>query len=210
MVTPYQQALPQSVDLLSFDSWENETMALSSSTTTVSSSSSMDDGLQVSISGVIFSLDPSTFEKLRKLPWKEEVSASVDDETGASYSLSTSPELFDCLVHHVLFGTLPPSMAEHDMEELEIMALSLGLSDLAQHLSVTQPPQRRRKLLRQASYPVKRTSALRSWAAVKRWSSTGRLVVQQKVMEKKPKIGKQKKVEPPFQAHTTSATRHLA
>eukprot|EP00977_Amphora_coffeiformis_P021173 scaffold8927_cov176-Amphora_coffeaeformis.AAC.9 len=209
MAAPYQQQLPPVVDLLSFDSWENETMAMSASTTTVtsSSSSSVDEGIRVSISGVLFNLDSSTFDKLRKLPWKEEEISSVDDEPVASFSLLTSPEIFDCLIHHVLFGTLPRSMPKHDMEELEVMALSLGLSDLAQHLSVAQPPTRR-KLLRQASYPVKRTSALRSWASVKRWSSTGRLVMPQKVMEKKNKA--QKKAEPPVQTHLSSATRHLA
>ena len=198
------------VDLFSFDSWENGTIAmLSSSTTTVSSSSSVsvDDAILVSISGVLFSLDPSTFDKLRQLPWKDEECPSVDDAPVASYSLLTSPEIFDCLLHHILFGTLPSAMPEHDMEELEIMALSLGLSDLAQHLSLTTPPTRR-KLLRQASYPVKRTSALRSLAAVKRWSSTGRLMVQQKISENKIKM--KKKAEPPLKSHLSSATRHLA
>ena len=207
-------------DLLSFDSWENETMAVMSSTTvsTSPSAASMDDGIHVSISGVLFSLDPPTFDKLRKLPWQtdEATSSSANDDDDvdvdcpvASYSLSTSPELFDILVHHVLFGTLPPSMAEHDMEELEIMALSLGLQGLAQHLQVAQPPPRRRSVKKtlntSANYKV---SAVRSWAAVKRWSSAGALV--KKAKKKTNKKTNNKDAQPPLQTHLFSTTRHLA
>lgn len=195
-------------------------MAVMSSTTvsTSPSAASMDESINVSISGVLFSLDQPTFDKLRKLPWQtdEATSSSANDDDDdddvdcpvASYSLSTSPELFDILVHHVLFGTLPPSMAEHDMEELEIMALSLGLQGLAQHLQVAQPrPSRRsgkKTLSTSANYKV---SAVRSWAAVKRWSSAGALV---KKAKNKTKKKTNKDAQPPLQTHLFSTTRHLA
>lgn len=226
------------VDLLSFDSWENEstTIAMSASTATSQSSSSDETAnVQVSIAGVVFSLDPPTFDKMRKLPWQE----VVEEEEGcSSYSLSTSPELFDVLVHHVMFGTLPHALVEHDKEELEIMALSLDLQDLAQHLAVAPPAprRRRRRLQRQVSFdssfghttacssgvvlnddsvvnndPLmmnkKKTSAIRSWAAVKQWSSTSRLIKL-----KKGGGGKhhQSAVSPLRKPNGLAAPRHLA
>lgn len=181
-------------DLLSFDSWQ------SMSAGTVSTQSSFAGGgdstplpplvgatipqpnIDVSISGVRFSLDQSTFEKLRQLPWQLEQGAFSNQ---VSYSLSTSPELFDILVHHVLFGALPHAMTEHDIEELEVMALSLGLLDLSNHLSVMQPLPRR-KLQKQASLTkLSKASSLRSLAALKRWSSVGRLMVKERLMETK-------------------------
>ena len=216
MTTPYSQDQQPAVvpDLLSFDSWENETTAMSSTTLSTSpSSASMDDSIHVSISGVIFSLDPATFDKLRKLPWQtEEARPSSDDEDDdipvASYSLSTSPELFDILLHHVLFGTLPPSMAAHDMEELEIMALSLDLQSLVQHLQVSQPPPRRR-LTKAHSCPNHKVSAVRSWAAVKRWSSTGKLVKKTKKAKKSKHQPQQDKSHQATHM-SSSTTRHLA
>ena len=212
MKTTIQPPTTTVPDLLSFDSWGNETMAMTASSETLSSASSLggdadQHDVPVSISGVIFTLDPSTFDKLRKLPWKP---SDAEDES-AAFSLSTSPELFDVLVHHVLFGTLPPAMAEHDMEELEIMALSLGLQSLAQHVSNSQPTQRRSFLRRQTSCPMHKTSAVRSWASMKRWSSTGRLVVQKKMetAQKRSKKTFGKKDAHPA-THLVSATRHLA
>ena len=192
-IPDHHRAVPTEVpDLLSFDSWGSDNLAALSSTTTSSANSSLagDEApnICVSISGVIFSLDMTTFDKLRQLPWQKE-EGSRDDAEAVSYSLSTSPELFDALVHHILFGALPHAMSKHDMEELEIMALSLGLSSLAHHVSLAQPLPRRRKSQKQPPPPPlpksSQGSTLRSWAAVKQWSSTGRLKVKNKLMEKK-------------------------
>jgi hypothetical protein len=204
--TRNMQATSALPDLISFDSWESATQSMSGGT--VSTHSSLAGGgdignnptgvttakpnITVSISGVKFSLNQCTFEKLRQLPWQSEggncggpLMGHNEGKDMVSYSLSTSPELFDILVHHVLFGALPHALTEHDIEELEVMALSLGLTDLVNHLLVMQPLPRR-KLRKQASFTrLSKASSLRSMAALKRWSSAGRLLVKERLLETK-------------------------
>jgi hypothetical protein len=142
----------------------------------------------VSIAGVLFSLDASTFDKIRSLPWQPASAATADkhnksgnsssddddDDGGIDYSLSTSPELFDVLVHHVLFGSLPSAVrnwTQADQEELEVMALSLDLTTLAEHIVQPVDGGRRRGLLKQGGG----SSSWRSKAATA-WSSRRRLL----------------------------------
>jgi hypothetical protein len=183
-------------DLLSFDSWENDT-SISASGASSSASSSAEAGrgrttkqdkgvamVVVSIAGVLFSLDAVTFDKIRSLPWQAAATTdhpTDDDDDHVQYSLSTSPELFDVLVHHVLFGSLPTvaslrRWSEADQEELEIMALSLSLTELAEHMVVPRGDgggHRRRGLLRSRSSEL--GSSWRNKAATA-WSSRRRLL----------------------------------
>lgn len=139
-------ASSEPIDLLSFDSWEFSAEVTEATVLTEESSlftvPSVEEGetntvffksgnIQVSVSGVIFSLSASVFEQMDKLPWKW----SGLDKVGIFY-LHTSPVLFEMLLNHVTFGTLPvlADLSTADVEELEPLALLLDLHVLRKHL----------------------------------------------------------------------------
>jgi hypothetical protein len=161
-------------DLLSFDSWEFSatTEGFSSASTTkeecsLVTTSSFDTSLdsattytttsqtqssittptiQVSVSGVIFSVEPSIFERLEKLPWKwsgdnkvahgRVVNATSGANVNPSFDLHTSPVLFEMLLNFLMFGSLPvcSEMSSSDCEELELLTAIVGLNGLHKHL----------------------------------------------------------------------------
>jgi hypothetical protein len=112
--------------------------------------------IQVSVSGVIFSLKTSTFEKLHGLPWTWQEAPSSQHSQGDSfvgYSLGTSPLLFDHLLNHVLFGSLPvlQDLSTVDAEELEPLASLLRLENLRRHLDRKLRPHQNFAFLRRSS-----------------------------------------------------------
>lgn len=98
--------------------------------------------VQVSVSGVIFSLHASIFQRLEKLPWKlvtsdTSVSAVVSgDKVRPHFNLDTSPDLFEMILNFLMFAKLPvlSELRTSDVEELELLAAILELHDLQQHL----------------------------------------------------------------------------
>jgi hypothetical protein len=96
--------------------------------------------VQVSVSGVIFSLKASTFAQLHGLPWswRQDPPHNNKNDGGGfvGHRLDTSPVLFDLLLNHILFGRLPvlPDLSTVDAEELELLASLLRLEKLRQHL----------------------------------------------------------------------------
>jgi hypothetical protein len=88
--------------------------------------------VHVSVMGAPFMLEPIVFEKLSRLPWQS-------NDTGLDcFSLNTSPELFEVLINHVIYKTLPNNLSQNDIEELEPMAILLGLQVLENHLQLIQ------------------------------------------------------------------------
>jgi hypothetical protein len=132
-------------------------------TTTTNTAAAADDvpkpdepTIQVSVSGVIFSLKTSTFEKLHGLPWtwrQEAPSSHSQGDSFVGYSLGTSPLLFDHLLNHVLFGSLPvlQDLSMVDAEELEPLALLLRLENLQRHLDRKLRPHQNFAFLRRSS-----------------------------------------------------------
>lgn len=116
--------------------------------------------IRVNVSGTIYTLEPAVFKRLRLLPWvpisprnggkasknhnailvkecnlREEKSTSPRDR--ADLFLRTTPQIFEILYNHAVYGTLPDlrSMCVADMEELEPLVLLLGMKHLEKHLT---------------------------------------------------------------------------
>lgn len=86
--------------------------------------------IRVSVMGTPFMIEPHVFETLSRLPWQS-------DHQG-SYCLNTSPELFEILLDYLVYHSLPDKMSKNDIEELEPMAIVMGLDDLENHLQIMQ------------------------------------------------------------------------
>ena len=84
--------------------------------------------VSVFISGHSFSLNAHAFQQLKSLPWKKSSSNQL--------TLNTDPNLFEILVHYVLFQQLPnnKTLSVHDKEELEAMASRIGMTELSTHM----------------------------------------------------------------------------
>lgn len=89
----------------------------------------VEQDVRVSVSGVIFKLQPEIFLQLEKLPWQW-------SRCNQLFSLQTSPDLFEIILNHLLYGSIPcvKSLNQADLEELEPMALLLGLTELHEEL----------------------------------------------------------------------------
>jgi hypothetical protein len=113
--------------------------------------------VQVSVSGVIFSLKASTFAQLHGLPWswRQDPQPHNNNNDGGfvGHRLDTSPVLFDLLLNHILFGSLPVlhDLSTVDAEELELLASLLRLEQLRQHLDRKLHPPNFAFLLRRSS-----------------------------------------------------------
>jgi hypothetical protein len=145
--------IPSVPHMLNLDSWEyDSTIVNSFSDSTIGEGASSsnpclsnlsmpeDDDVPrqqeyvyVIVSGVSFLLQPEIFARLKTLPWNR--------EPNLSYSLQTSPVLFEIILNYLLFESLPDckDLSKHDLEELEPMVMLLELDVLEQHL---QPPKR--------------------------------------------------------------------
>jgi len=161
-------------DLLSLESWDfsasggtegstalSSTMTIEEDTSSVSlqtipSSEDLDfskestdnksSNVHVSVSGVIFAIDPTIFKRMEPLPWNlssndgDKVAASYKPNSGTScgayFNLDTSPVLFEMLLNFLMFGTFPDMsrLSPGDIEELEPLAALLALRELQHHL----------------------------------------------------------------------------
>jgi hypothetical protein len=97
------------------------------------------DDIHIQVSGASFTLNPAVFRQLEKLPWSVVRTNNVNGNNvtvTTSYSLGTSPDLFEILLNYVLFESLPDIklLSSSDMEELEPMVLILSLTGLHAHL----------------------------------------------------------------------------
>ena len=162
-------------DLISLESWDFSASAESEPTTTTQKTTTEDDAtssvslesfasledldfskensatkscsVHVSVSGVIFAVDPPIFHRLEPLPWKlsngegNKVAAayrptSTSNNFCAYFTLDTSPVLFEMLLNFLMFSTLPDltQLDLGDVEELEPLAVLLSLPELHFHL----------------------------------------------------------------------------
>ncbi|GKY95736.1 hypothetical protein MPSEU_000534400 [Mayamaea pseudoterrestris] len=93
-----------------------------------SSSSELTKNLiKVSVTGVVFMIESGVFDKLKRLPW------DWSDNDDCLF-LQTSPDLFEIVLNHLIFESFPVSLNRADIEELEPMAIVLGLRKLETHL----------------------------------------------------------------------------
>ena len=74
-------------------------------------------------------LESHVFDKLRRLPWEWSASENC-------LFMSMTPELFEVILNHLIFGTFPVTLDKTDIEELEPMAIALGLHKLQAHLQM--------------------------------------------------------------------------
>lgn len=128
-------------DILSFDSWDYQlsvqgTLSTASDCSIATIPDDLVDGqgdVRVSISGAPFTLNPNTFEKLKILPW-EQVNGSCE------YQLHTAPHLFQIILNHAMFGSLPQlkRLNSRDIEELVPMSMVLEWKSMVTHLESKQ------------------------------------------------------------------------
>ncbi|CAB9507762.1 expressed unknown protein [Seminavis robusta] len=81
----------------------------------------------VMVSGTSFSVPREAFAKMEKLNWTR-------DESGVAH-LETSPAIFEVLLGHLVFDSLPAydTLSKKEYEEFEPMALTMGLYELIEH-----------------------------------------------------------------------------
>jgi hypothetical protein len=106
-----------------------DSLATSPSFDWSASSTALTKLVQVSVTGVIFKIDSVVFNKLKRLPWE---CSSTDN----CLFLPTSPDLFEILLNHLIFESFPIVLKKTDIEELEPMAIVLGLHKLESHLTM--------------------------------------------------------------------------
>ena len=96
--------------------------------------------VHVVVSGTHFSVDHDVFSKLKNLPWE-------NSPDGSMQTLGTSAGLFEIVLNFLLFKTLPDarSISSVEKEELEVMALQLGLTELASHATARSSFRSRRR-----------------------------------------------------------------
>lgn len=138
------------------------------------SSEHKSSNVHVSVSGVIFAIDPIIFKRLEPLPWNltstagEKVAASYkpknDTGCGAYFNLDTSPVLFEMLLNFLMFGTFPDlgRLSLSDTEELEPLAALLNLRELQHHLA---------KKAHRGSFRFRRQQSNNGSATIKKLSS---------------------------------------
>ena len=98
--------------------------SLANQSTSVSTSSS---SVYVMVSGTSFAVPRDAFQKINNLHWQR-------DNKGVLH-LHTSPAIFEVLLSHIVFESLPAydTLSKTEYKEFEPMALSLGLYDLVEH-----------------------------------------------------------------------------
>ena len=74
-------------------------------------------------------LESHVFDKLKRLPWEWSAAETC-------LFMSMTPELFEVILNHLIFETFPVTLDKTDIEELEPMAIALGLHKLQAHLQM--------------------------------------------------------------------------
>lgn len=118
--------------------------------TTRSRSSNSDSSVYVVVSGTSFAVPRDAFHKIQKLPWQ-------CDQDGVLH-IHTSPAIFEVLLSHVVFETLPAydTFSKPEYEEFEPMALCLGLNDLVEHFGRSSERKLRSRIGRRRSSILKK------------------------------------------------------
>lgn len=120
-------------------SFLSDELPASSSSNSSNTKKSKGDSIYVMISNTSFAVPRDTYQKMKKLNW-------LTDREGVRH-LNTSPAIFEVLLSHIVFESLPAydTLSKNEYNEFEPLALSLELYDLIEHFGRSSDKTLRRR-----------------------------------------------------------------